>query len=278
MNKKINKILLVLLAILVSLFFIIPILWMVSTSLKTDAEAYSSIIHWFPERPTLANYIYTLFENTNETPVLGWLANSIFVGVSGSLLVVIIDALAAYALARLEFPFRKIIFGMFLATMMIPFIVIFLPLYLEFNNFNLLDTYWALILPYTSNAFGVFLLRQFFLTIPKDIEEAAMIDGANKFKIFLTIMLPLVHPALLTLGIFTFISIYNDFLWPLVVTSSPEMRTVSVGIAIMQLGSFVSSPSKLMALTTIATIPMLIVFIFAQKYFVQGITFSGGKE
>jgi multiple sugar transport system permease protein len=277
-GKKFKKSLVVMLAIVVAAFFIIPIAWMFSTSIKTDVEAVDPNLHWVPEDPTIRNYEYTLIENKEETPVLRWGLNSIFVSLAGTLLVVTVDALCAYALARLNLPFKNVLFAIFIATMMVPWVVIFLPLYLEFSAFKMLDTYWPLIIPYSANAFGVFLLRQFFLNIPSYLEEAAMIDGANKLRIFWSVVLPLARPALLALGVFTFITIYNDFLWPLIATSSVEMRTATVGIAIMQLGSFVTSPGKLMALTALATIPMFTVFLIAQKYFIQGVSFTGGKE
>jgi multiple sugar transport system permease protein len=277
-RKRRQKVLLVFLAVIVAAFFIIPIGWMLSTSFKTDSEAVSSDINWVPEDPTAKNYSYVLIENKEETPVFRWGINSILVSLGGTLLVITVDALCAYALARLNLPFKNVLFAIFIATMMVPWVVIFLPLYLEFGAFDLLDTYWPLIVPYSANAFGVFLLRQFFLNIPRNLEEAAMMDGANKFRIFWSVILPLSRPALLALGVFTFITIYNDFLWPLVATSSVEMRTATVGIAIMQLGSFVTSPGKLMALTALAIVPMFTVFLIAQKYFIQGIAFTGGKE
>lgn len=277
-HKRRQKVLLVFLAVIVAAFFIIPIAWMLSTSLKTDGEAVSADINWVPENPTVKNYSYVLIENNEETPVFRWGLNSIFVSLGGTLLIITVDALCAYALARLNLPFKNVLFAIFIATMMVPWVVIFLPLYLEFGAFDLLDTYWPLIVPYSANAFGVFLLRQFFLNIPRNLEEAAMMDGANKLRIFWSVILPLSRPALLALGVFTFITIYNDFLWPLVATTSVEMRTATVGIAIMQLGSFVTSPGKLMALTALAIVPMFTVFLIAQKYFIQGIAFTGGKE
>lgn len=203
--------------------------------------------------------------------------NSLFVGIGGSLLVVIIDALAAYGLARLNVPFKKILFPMFIGTLMIPWVITFIPLYLQFGNMGWLNTYAALIFPYTANAFGVFLLFQFFRGFPKALEEAAVIDGANKWQVFVRIVLPSAKPMLWTLGIFTFMTIYNDFLWPLVSTNSIELRTITTGIAIMQQGSFVSSYGKLMALTTLATLPMLAIFLVGQRQFIKGITQTGIK-
>ncbi|HZG78274.1 MAG TPA: carbohydrate ABC transporter permease, partial [Paenibacillus sp.] len=153
----------------------------------------------------------------------------------------------------------------------------FLPMYLEFNAFGLINTYYALILPYTAYAFGVFLLYQFFVSFPKEIEEAARIDGANKWQVYASVLLPSSVPILTTLGIFTFMGIYNDFVWPLYATTSPDMRTITAGIAMMAHGSYTQAYGKLMAMTTIAALPVLLVFIFGQRSFVRAITQSGIK-
>ncbi|MDM5338521.1 carbohydrate ABC transporter permease [Fictibacillus enclensis] len=267
---------LILIAVILGILFLIPMVWMVATSFKTDTEALSSM-SLFPKHFTLDNYVYTLLGQGLDVPILRWLFNSLFVGICGSLLVVIIDAMAAYGLARLNVPFKKILFPMFISTLMIPWVITFIPLYLQFGNMGWLNTYAALIFPYTANAFGVFLLYQFFRGFPKALEEAAVIDGANKWQVFVRIVLPSAKPMLWTLGIFTFMTIYNDFLWPLVSTNSIELRTITTGIAIMQQGSFVSSYGKLMALTTLATLPMLAIFLVGQRQFIKGITQTGIK-
>jgi multiple sugar transport system permease protein len=275
-EKKPFKIFIVVVAILVGLIFIVPILWMLATSFKTDQEAFTAGIKWIPEVFTLENYQYSLGGNT-DTPVLQWMGNSIFVGVVGTLIVLVVDTLAAYGLARLDVPFKKLLIGIFIGSLTIPWVITFLPLYMEFNTLGLLDTYAVLILPYSSNAFGVFLLYQYFLSFPKELEEAAFLDGANKWQVFVKIVLPSAKPVIWTLAIFTFMGIYNDFLWPLVTTNSPEMRTITTGIAIMQQGSFVSSPGRLMALTSIATIPAVLLFIIGQRSFIKGVNQSGIK-
>lgn len=277
MAVKKNNPVIIIIAVIVGVIFLLPMLWMFSTSLKNDAEAVAFNLHWIPKTITLDNFTY-IFKNADETPIVRWFVNSMMVSFIGTLLVVAVDSMAAFAFASLEFPLKRTLFTMFLSTMMIPWIVTFLPLYSEFNSFKLLDTYYPLIFPYVSNVFGVFLLTQFFSALPKDMEEAARIDGANKFQIYSKIYLPLGRTAILTLSILTFVNIYNDFLWPLVSTSSPQMRTITVGVAIMTLGSFVSSYGKLMALVLMSTIPMVIIYLIGQKYFIQGIAFSGNKE
>lgn len=276
MQRKASKAVIVIIAILIGLMFLVPIFWMLATSFKSDQEAFTAGLKWLPEVFTLENYTYAL-SGDGETPVLSWMANSLFVGIVGTLIVLVVDTLAAYGLARLDVPFKKLLIGVFIGSLTIPWVITFLPLYMEFNTLGLLDTYAVLILPYSANAFGVFLLYQYFRTFPRELEEAAFLDGANKWQVFTKVVLPSARPVIWTLGIFTFMGIYNDFLWPLVTTSSPEMRTITTGIAIMQQGSFVSSPAKLMALTSIATIPAVILFIIGQRSFIKGVNQTGIK-
>ncbi|WP_163538455.1 carbohydrate ABC transporter permease [Gracilibacillus sp. YIM 98692] len=272
-----KKTFLIILATVIAAIFLIPLLWMISTSFKNDFEAIAGGLNWIPKDFTWENYTYTLFSQGVDVPIFTWMFNSIFVGIAGTVIIVTVDAMAAYALARLDVPFKKTLFSIFISTLMIPFVITFLPLYMQFSNLGLLNTYAALIFPYTANAFGVFLLFQFFKGFPKELEEAAVLDGANKWKIFTRVVIPSARPIMWTLAIFSFMQIYNDFLWPLVATNSPEMRTITTGIAVMQQGSFVSSYGKLMALTTIATVPILIIFLIGQKQLIKGITQTGIK-
>ncbi|UFT98659.1 carbohydrate ABC transporter permease [Radiobacillus kanasensis] len=272
-----KKTLLILLATVMAILFLIPIVWMISTSFKSDFEAIAGGLNWIPKQFTWENYTYTLFSDMITVPIFKWMFNSIFVGIAGTAIIVAVDAMAAYGLARLDVPFKKFLFPLFISTLMIPFVITFLPMYMQFSQLGLLNTYAALIFPYTANAFGVFLLYQFFRGFPKELEEAAVLDGANKWKIFTRVVLPSARPIMWTLAIFSFMQIYNDFLWPLVATNTPEMRTITTGIAIMQQGSFVSSFGKLMALTTIATVPILILFLIGQKQLIKGITQTGIK-
>lgn len=279
MKSKPFNLFVIVLAIVVAFFFMAPLFWMLATSFKSDFEAFTAGINWLPKEFTLENYLYSLGlgDVAGDIPVLKWMGNSLFVGIAGTLLVLTVDTLAAYGLARLDVPFKKVLITMFIGSMMIPWVITFLPLYMQFNNLGLLDTYAVLILPYSSNAFGVFLLYQFFRGFPKSLEEAAHLDGANKWQVFTKVVLPSARPIIWTLAIFTFMGIYNDFLWPLVTTNSPEMRTITTGIAVMQQGSFVSSPGRLMALTSIATIPAVLLFVIGQRAFIKGVTQSGIK-
>ncbi|MCI3926251.1 carbohydrate ABC transporter permease [Paenibacillus sp. TRM 82003] len=273
-----RKIPLVLLAVAVAAIFLLPLIWMVSTSFKNDFEALAGQMNFIPKKPTIENYAEGLAGELMNVPILRWIANSLSVGLAGTAIVLLIDSMAAYALARLpDLPLRRTLFAMFVASLMIPGVLTFLPMYMEFNQLNLINTYWALVLPYTAGAFGVFLLYQFFISFPKEIEEAARIDGASKWQIYARIVLPASVSIMVTLGIFTFMGIYNDFVWPLYATTSPEMRTITAGIALMAQGSYTQAYGKLMAMTTIATLPVLIVFIVGQRSFVRAITQAGVK-
>lgn len=270
--------LLLLLAVIVSVLFLLPLIWMVSTSFKNDFEALAGGIQLFPKKPTIENYIMGLQGELMNVPITKWIANSLSVGAAGTIIVLLIDSMAAFGLARLtDMPLRRTMLSLFIASLMIPGVLTFLPMYMEFNTLGLINTYPALILPATAGAFGVFLLYQFFASFPKEIEEAARIDGANKWQIYARVLLPSAVSILVTLGIFTFMGIYNDFVWPLYATTSPEMRTITAGIAIMATGSYTQSYGKLMAMTLIATLPVVLVFIGGQRYFVKAITQSAVK-
>ncbi|WP_341347232.1 carbohydrate ABC transporter permease [Paenibacillus sp. FSL H3-0469] len=275
---KAKKTGLLVLAVLIALFVLLPLVWMLSTAFKNDFEALSGRMNFFPQKPTLDNFAQGLGGELMNTPILRWIINSLSVGIAGTAIVLLIDSMAAFALARLpDLPLRRTLLSMFIASLMIPGVLTFLPMYMEFNALGLINTYQALILPATAGAFGVFLLYQFFVYFPKEIEEAARIDGVNKWKLYTRILLPSAVSIMMTLGIFTFMGIYNDFVWPLYATTSPEMRTITAGIAMMATGSYTQSYGKLMAMTTVAALPVLIIFIAGQKSFVKAITSSGVK-
>lgn len=273
-----RKTVLIALAVVLAVLFLTPLVWMVSTSFKNDFEALAGQMNLIPTKPTLENYIEGLKGELMNVPITRWISNSLFVGAAGTAIVLLFSSMAAFALARLQdLPLRKLMFPMFVGSMMIPGVLTFLPMYMEFNALGLINTYAALILPYSSGAFGVFLLYQFFASFPKEIEEAARIDGANKWQIYARILLPASVSIMVTLAIFTFMGIYNDFVWPLYATTSPEMRTITAGIAMMAQGSYTQAYGKLMAMTVIATLPVLLVFIIGQRSFVKAITQAGVK-
>lgn len=215
-------------------------------------------------------------EAWNVVPFGRFFINSIFVAICVTFGQVFTSSLAAYAFARLNFKFRDQLFLGYLATMMIPGTVIIIPVFIVIKLLNWIDTYQALILPAVFSAYGTFMLRQFFLSIPKDLEESAFIDGASKFTIYWRIILPLSKPALATLTTFVFMGVWNDFMWPLIVTNSMDMKTLPVGLASFQ-GLYTTNWTLLMAGAVIVLIPILILYVFNQRYFIKGIVLSGLK-
>ena len=259
--------------------FLIPLAWMLVTSVRPDAEITRGVVSWVPHPFTLENYKLILSDAQN--PIGRWFFNSALVSVVATALTLVVTSLAAYALSRLQFPGREAIFIVLLTSMLIPPVLLTIPLYNEFANaipnYSLIDTYWPLILPYASSVFGVFLLRQFYLQIPKELDEAAMIDGAGKFRRWYKVIMPLSKSSLLTLGILTFMGVYNDYLGPLLFTTSATMRTVTVGIALVTLGSYTSNYGPLMAFSAIAALPVVVIFLLLQRYFIGSSTSSGVK-
>ncbi|HET55377.1 MAG TPA: carbohydrate ABC transporter permease [Ignavibacteria bacterium] len=250
-----------------------PFVWMILTSLKDMSEIFVYPPQWFPSEFRFDNYTKA-FE---AAPFGRYYFNSIFVAVAVTIGQLVTCSMAAFAFARLQFPGRNILFYLFLGTMMIPYNVTMIPSFLVLYWLGWIDTYYALIVPGLASAFGTFLLRQFFITIPKELEEAAYIDGATKLQVLRTIIVPLAKPALATLAIFTFMGVFNDFIWALIVINSEDMQTVQLGLAIFR-DRYLTQWDLLMAGSVTAVLPILVVFFFAQKYFIQGITLSGLKE
>ena len=250
-----------------------PFIWMILTSLKDMNEIYVYPPQFIPSEFKWENY-KKAFE---AAPFGRYYFNSIFVAVTVTLGQLITCSMAAFAFARLQFKGRNIFFYLFLGTMMIPYNVTMIPSFLVLYWLGWIDTYYALIVPGLASAFGTFLLRQFFITIPRELEEAAYIDGATKLQVLRKIIVPLAKPALATLAIFTFMGVFNDFIWALIVLNSEDMQTVQLGLAIFR-DRYLTQWDLLMAGSVTAVLPILIVFFFAQKYFIQGITLSGLKE
>jgi multiple sugar transport system permease protein len=249
---------------------VVPFVWMLATSLQSLDRVFRNDLSWLPIPPQWSNYQ----KAWTAMPFDRFFLNSIFVAVAHVAGQVATSALAAYAFARLKFPFREQIFTLYLGTLMIPAQVTIIPNFILMRDFGWVDSYWALIVPGLFSTFGTFLLRQFFLTIPSDLEDAAKIDGANHFDIFVRVALPLSGPALATLAIFVFLGSWNSFLWPLIVTNSIEMRTIPVGLRVFQ-GQFTTNYPLMMAAASLALVPILIIYMLGQKYFVRGITLTG---
>ena len=257
---------------IVAFFMLIPFFWMLSTSLKAVGEVFEYPPRWLPSTFHWENY-RTVW---NIVPFARYMLNSFIVSTSVTILHLIIASLSAYAFARLEFPGRDKLFLLYLATLMIPGQVTMIPNFILVKILGWTDTYAGLILPNAFTAFGVFLLRQFFLTIPKEYEDAAKIDGASYFQIYLKVILPLAIPGISTLAIFTFVFQWNNLLWPLIVVNRESMKTITIGLASFQ-GMYGTSWNLLMAAAVMGVLPSAIAFFIGQRYLIKGITLTGLK-
>ena len=253
-----------------TLVMILPFLWMLSTSLKSPADIFVYPPRWIPKPVEWGNYL----EVVRIMPFLRYLLNTAFVATSVTVLHLVVSSLAAYAFARLRFPGRDGLFLAYLATLMVPGQVTLIPNFLIVRYLSWIDTYQALIIPQVFGAFGTFLLRQFFMGIPRELEDAARIDGASSFAIYRRIILPLSGPALATLAVFTFTAQWNSFLWPLIVINDEQMRTLTVGLRAL-VGQYTIQYHLLMAGSVISLVPMVAAFLLAQRYFVRGIALTG---
>lgn len=260
--------------VVVALLWMIPVIWVVVMSLKPNAELMRSTAGFIPSPFTLENYVNLLKLAT----VPRWLGHSLAVAVTMTLLVLIVSSMAGYAFARLEFPFKRSLFIIMIAGLMVPEQAVFIPLFTMFGDWQLHNTHFALVMPRVAVPIGVFLMTQFFRAVPRELEEAAELDHASHFKIFWRIMLPLSVPAMTTLGLFTFIHAWNDFLWPLVSATRADMFTVTVGLASIQ-GNFAFSEGlgSVMASAVFASLPIVLLFLVFQRFIVAGVAMSAGK-
>lgn len=256
----------------IALLFFIPFAQMLLASLSPAEELIKFPPPFFPSRLSFDGFI-ALF---TTTPVLRWLINSTIVSVISIVSHVVLCSLAGYGFARLQFRGRNVGFFAIIATIMIPTQLLMIPTYIMFSKFGLVNTLGAAFVPWLASAFGIFLMRQFFLSMPVEIEEAAAIDGANRLQVFLRVVLPLARPAMTTLAIFTLLSSWNDLIWPLIAINDENWFTVQLGIANFQ-GTRRTQWDLLMAGNVIATAPLVLFFLFAQKQFVQTMTMSGLK-
>ena len=263
----------VVLAVL-TLLFISPLVYMAVTSFKTQADAISPTPQWIPAHPTTAAYDAML--GSSDTPVLRWFVNSVLAATAQALLVVATAAMAAYALARMNFRGKKLIFGMIVSTLFVPAVILIIPNYIIVSRFQWLDSLTAIIVPGAASAFGVFFLRQFFTSLPEELEEAAYVDGAGPFRIFWSVVLPLSRPALATLALLAFLTNWNDFLWPLYVLFSAEQQTLPAGLATLQNANAVRY-DLLMAGAMIAAVPVLLLYLVAQRFVIEGVSRTGLK-
>jgi len=265
---------------------ILPFLWMLSTSLKPEAEIFRFPPNWLPQVWKWANYT----EAMNAAPFGRYFVNTVVYAAAITFSNLLLCSMAAYAFARLRFRGRSVLFILTLGTMMVPGQVTMVPVFILLKRWpllggndwmgigghGLLNSYTGLILPGAVGAFGIFLLRQFFMTLPRDLEDAARIDGCSEAGIYWRIILPLSAPALATLGIFTFTAAWNEFLWPLLIMSKDSMKTLQIGLQVFQT-QYTTRWDLLMAGTVVVTLPVLIIFLLGQRYFTRGIALSGMK-
>ncbi|MGH0000468.1 carbohydrate ABC transporter permease [Pseudovibrio ascidiaceicola] len=249
---------------------IMPIIFMLSTSFKYPFEVYN--LNLIPEEPTIENYTYVL----EDGRFFGWFTNSLFIATITTICNVLFDSLVGYVLCKYTFPGRYIIFIAILSTLMIPTEMLVIPWYLMSSAFGWLDTYWGIMFPGLMTAFGTFLMKQFFETVPDDFLEAARIDGLNELQIWWTVAMPLVRPALAALAIFVFLGNWTAFIWPLIVTNSQEMYTLPVGLTTFSVEAQVEW-ELIMTGAAISTIPTLIVFLVFQRYIIRGVVMAGLK-
>lgn len=258
-----------------AILMVAPVVWMISTAFKPESDVLSPEPKWIPETATVENFT-NLAQRADEFPIARWFANSLGVALAVTCLTLLVTSMAAFAFSRLQFPGRNATFVAVISTMMIPAQVSLIPVFLIVQKLGLFNTYPGLILPALASPFGVFLLRQFFQTIPVELEEAAEIDGASLWTIYSRIIVPLAQPALATLAVFTFLASWNDFVWPLIVTNDVSMRTLPVGLSIFQ-GRYVSEFGITMAAAAVTSIPAIIAFLVFQKRITQGIALTGIK-
>lgn len=261
----------------IALGFLVPILWMVLSAFKSQQEIfrYSTPLSWrtfVPVAPTLENFR----EVFTTAPFARYMLNSAMVATSVTLLGLLVNSLAAYAFARLEFPFRRFLFLVVLSTMMIPFEMIVVPLYLMVRKLGWINTYQGIIIPLVANPFSIFLLHQFFLGLPSTFEDAAKMDGGSWPAIFFRIVLPLSKPALITVGLITFLRAWSAFLWPLIVINTQEKMVIEVGIASFS-SEFAIYWGRIFAASTLASIPLIVIFACLQRYYIEGVVKSGIK-
>lgn len=273
-QKRINNTLLLLLLISIGILIIVPLLWMLSTSFKPKSQWFLPEVYWIPKTFTWENYEKIL--NNDTLPIARWFLNSLLLSGTITFFILVVDSLAAYAYARMEFPGRRPLFALLLATLFLPGVMFLVPNFLTIARLGWLNNYLGVITPALAGVFGVFFMRQFFESLPIELEEAAQIDGATQFQIFTKIALPLAKPALATLGIITFLGSWNDFLWPLLILKDRALLTLPPGLRTLQ-GAYTSEYGQMMAGAAITAVPVLLLYIILQKYIVESVQTTGLK-
>ena len=271
-SKTYDSLVLWLVLLPLAITVIVPLWSMVDMAFTPEAEQYNWPIKWIPLQPTLTNFVHIYVDQT--LPIARWFGNSVLVATVGTLVVLFLSSLSGYAFARLQFPGRDLIFSTLIFSLMIPGAVTFIPAFLLLRDLKLLDTYQAIWWPAAASVGGIFLLRQHFYSIPRELEDAAHIDGASRFRIYWDVCLPLVRSALVAQGIFTFLGFWNDLFWPLIVLSERHTLTLPVGLLILIQGSYIQRGLAFSG-AFIASAPPLVFYIIFQRQIIQGITTAG---
>ena len=260
---------------LLSLVFIGPLLLVLLTAFKSQSESRTVPPTYFPSEPSLRAFDVLFFQDA-ASPVARWLLNSLMAATLQALLVLAVCSLAGYALARMEFRGKNVIFTIIILTLFLPGFIFLMPNFLILDKLGWLDQIWALVVPGAAGAFGVFFMRQFFLGLPKELEESARLDGAGPFRTWWSIVLPNAKPALVTLGVLSYLNNWNDFIWPIYVLFSPERLTLPAGLSRLQ-GAYSIDYPVVMAGAMLAAIPVLALYVFVQRYVIEGVASSGVK-
>ncbi|MDF2611810.1 MAG: sugar transporter permease protein [Lachnospiraceae bacterium] len=261
----------------IAILWVTPVLFSFMTSLKSEIELKTNGFNFLPKAPTGENYSDLLTKSNSTTPIFLWFKNSFIVSGIHTILVLIVASTSAFAYARLEFKGKNTLFWIIMATMMFPSIINLIPLYKICDALNLINTKWAIILPGVGGAFNIFLMRQFMMGIPKELDEAAKIDGANSFQIYYRIIMPLSAPVLTVVAMFAFTGSWNDFLWPSLVINNIEKLTITPGMQLLK-GTYNTFPAHALAGGVLAILPTFIFFLFAQKYFLKGMQLQSGVK
>ncbi|MFA6689556.1 MAG: carbohydrate ABC transporter permease [Sphaerochaetaceae bacterium] len=271
-NTTVRRSLFRFLEVLCILVWLFPLFWLILTSLKAEGDVVTRTLSFWPKRLTFENYVKAF----TSTEILRWMGNSIFISFVTMAVTLVVDAPMAYAFAKIRFPGKSILFWLVMAGMMIPFQVLIIPLYLQFNAMGLINSLASAIIPRLALPIGIFIMKQFYEGIPTALEEAAFIDGANRFTVFVRIILPLGKAAMATVMILSFINAWNDFLWPLIAINDTIKYTITVGIANFQ-GTHGTQYALIMAGAVIASIPQFIFYVFFRKNIIAGIASTGIK-
>ncbi|WP_235714656.1 carbohydrate ABC transporter permease [Neobacillus dielmonensis] len=271
-KEKIGNAITYIFLLLLSLLVLIPFFWMISSSLKQDNQVFSIPMEWIPSKPQWNNFVVIW----DQIPLLTFFKNTIFLSVVITIIQVLTSSFAAYGFSKMKFKGRDTLFLAYIGTIAVPWQAYMIPQFIMMREVHLTDTLWSLVLLQAFSAFGVFLMRQFYMSIPEELSEAARVDGLNEYGIYFKIILPLSKPALTTLAVLTFVNTWNDYMGPFIYLNSTEVKTIQLGLR-MFVTLYDAQYALIMAASLISIIPIAIVFIFAQRYIIEGIATTGMK-